>query len=72
MEVDDSMVLAALPLQNKKKRKAFSYWQFYLSAEGNSVASDKESQTTGGQVAKNTFESCLQVNDVTAETHLEK
>lgn len=42
MEVDDSMVLAALPLQNKK---AFSYWQFYLSAEGNSLASDKESQT---------------------------
>lgn len=45
MEVDDSMVLAALPLQNKKERKAFSYWEFYLSAEGNSVASDKESQT---------------------------
>lgn len=44
MEVDGSMVLAALPLQNEKERKAFSYWEFYLSAEGNSMASDKESQ----------------------------
>lgn len=44
VEVGDSMVLAALPLQNKKERKAFSYWEFYLSAEGNSVASEKESQ----------------------------